>query len=305
MVALQVLSAIGAAIASPAIWFLWNSVPIRRQRLKIFLQQPILNFPLSNSDNYYLQKTSLGIDIESSLVSSCGGVKLIWAPPGAGKTVIVRHILKELQDANKIRGAFFISPPDTYRKPSQWFRSSLQDVFGNLLNPSEKLSDLLPKFDGRPFVFVVDQMDNAPMDNEMRVFMKTLAEDSHLTKSYTVLAICSDASNAKTIWEWNGHEKIILLSDRSGRSPTAYRWEKEDIERWFVGFQDAFPSSLLQGMTSSLRDRVKELAVTAGTPGFLVEMVFPTDINSTNDEWTKRAKYKHELWKIGEQMLEY
>jgi hypothetical protein len=42
----------------------------------------------------------------------------------------------------------------------------------------EKLSQVLPKSDGRPFVFVIDQIDNASFGEDMRVFLKTLAEDS-------------------------------------------------------------------------------------------------------------------------------
>ena len=303
MVALKILSALGAAVISPAAWFLLNSVPIRTERLKVMLQRPVNDFQLPIGAPLVLQ-TSLAMDIETSICSNGGGVKIIWAPSGAGKTATVRRVLKNLQAARKIRGAIVINPPDSYVMPSTWFRSSLRDMFGNLVNPNEKISEILPKFDGRPFIFVLDQIDNAPMGEDMRVFIKTLAEDSHLTKLYAVLVICSDASNAKTMWDWNGHEKIAMLNELRDQSPAIYRWGKDDVEQWLIGFQVANPSGPLQQGTVGW-ERLKESAIIAGTPGFLVETALIANANSPSEGWIKRAKYRSELWNMGEKVLEY
>ena len=81
--------------------------------------------------------------------------------------------------------------------PSVWFRSALHDSFGELLRTSEKLSHILPKSDGRPFVIVFDQVDDLPYGEDMKRFMMSVAEDSYLTRSYVVLILTANAVNAK------------------------------------------------------------------------------------------------------------
>jgi hypothetical protein len=296
---------LGAAVISPAAWFMLNTAPIRSARMNNLLQRPIDDFQLLEKGIPFVLKTSLATDIETSIYSSGAGVKLIWAPTGAGKTTTVRRVIKTLQTSNKIRGAIVINPPsDSYVLPSVWFRSALRDVFGNLVNPNEKVSEILPKYDGRPFVFVLDQIDNAPMGEDMRVFIKTLAEDSHLTKLYVVLVICSDASNAKIMWDWNSHEKIVMLNDLKGNSPGVYRWDKKDIEQWLNEFQEMNSyDSLKRPQGTMWWDHLKESAIVAGTPGFLVEIVPTANANSETEGWLQRAEYKNELWKIGAKML--
>jgi hypothetical protein len=174
-------------------------------------------------------------------------------------------------------------------------------MFGNILNQNEDLSKLLPKFDGRPFVFVLDQIDIVPMGDDMRVFIKTLAEDSHLTKGYSVLVLCSNALNAKTMWDWNWHEKIDLLSELRGQPPAAYRWEENDVEQWMDEFKEANPSR----RDTVQWDLLKDAAVLAGTPGFLVKHALTANANSRYEEWFKCAQCNNELWNSGEKILEY
>ena len=82
------------------------------------------------------------------------------------------------------------------------------------------------KSDGRPFVFVFDQVDSVPYGEDMKRFIMSVAEESYLTRRYVVLILTADAVNAKTMWEWNGHEKIVLMSDIRRQSPMNYRWDQ-------------------------------------------------------------------------------
>jgi hypothetical protein len=82
------------------------------------------------------------------------------------------------------------------------------------------------KSDGRPFVFVFDQVDSVPYGEDMKRFIMSVAEDSYLTRRYVVLILTADAVNAKTMWEWNGHEEIVLMSDIHRQSPMNYRWDQ-------------------------------------------------------------------------------
>ena len=98
----------------------------------------------------------------------------------------------------------------------------------------------------------------------MRRFVKSVAEDSSLTRSYVVLILTADALNN-------------------------YRWDDEDDEKW-----------------TSFRNFLKAAAITAGTPGFLIEIVEGSDVGlSWNDAIKNRAMDKNEQWKFGANDLKY
>jgi hypothetical protein len=234
-----------------------------------------------------------------------GGVKIVWAPQGAGKTTTVRKVLMKMKELKKIRGCIVITPPDSNAMPSVWLRSALHDSFGELLRTSEKLSHILPKSDGRPFVIVFDQVDDLPYGEDMKRFMMSVAEDSYLTRSYVVLILTANAVNAKTMWEWNGHEKIVLMSDIRRQSPMNYRWDQDDVEKWIVKYAE---SNAQRGLEegASFRNYLKTSAITAGTPGFLIENVASqaSDVSIFVDGvMDERATYKNEQWKFGENKL--
>lgn len=150
-------------------------------------------------------------------------------------------------------------------------------------------------------MFVLDSIDIVSLGEDMRRFLKTLAEDSHLTRSYVVLVLTSDASNARTMWEWNGHDKIVMMNDLNRESPLDCRWDAEDIEEWLVKYAESNNDSRLRDVTA-YQNLLKEAAITAGTPGFLVE-----NVQSTRDRyniWSRRALFKNEQWINGGKELE-
>jgi hypothetical protein len=295
MAVLKIFSAIAALAASPGIFFMFNTAHFRASRLKVLLGNPIQEFNLKNAP--YVLKESFRSNLHNSIASS-HGVKILWSPPGAGKSTTVRRILIDMKKINKIRGAIIVSPPDSLdSSPSTWFRNALRDAFGNLLHPNEKLSKLLPQSDSPPYVFVLDQIDNVLLGEDMRVFIKTLAEDSSFTKSYVVLVLTADASNARTMWDWNGREKIVLMNDLNGESPMIYRWDPDDIEEWLRKHVVLNKDSPLQEGTA-LRKLVKEAATIAGTPGFLRESVQLVE-TIKYDGLKRRALFKSEQWEVG------
>lgn len=296
MVALRIFSAIAAAIASPGLILLGNTASFRSIRLRVLLGKPIAEFNPIGAP--FIPKASFVSDIESSIMTS-HGVKVLWAPPGAGKSTTVRKVLIKMKEMGQIRGSIVVIPPDLNSMPSVWFRSALHDAFGELLRPGERLSQILPKSDGRPYVFVFDQVDSVPYGVDMRRFIAHLAEDSELTRSYVVLVLTNDSSNAKTMWEWNGHEKIVLMSDLRFKSPLEYRWNEEDVEKWLVKYIESNEQSALQE-GSILRNILKVGAITAGTPGFLIETVKSLDAGPYDVDVIKnRASYISEQWKFG------
>jgi hypothetical protein len=298
MTGLKIISAIAAVIASPAIVFLGNTLNFRSLRLRALLGNPLIEFNPIGAP--FLPKASFVSDLEKTIMTS-GGVKIVWAPQGAGKTTTVRKVLIKMKELKKIRGCIVITPPDSNAMPSIWFRNALHDSFGELLRTSEKLSQILPKSDGRPFVFVFDQVDSVPYGEDMKRFIMSVAEDSYLTRRYVVLILTADAVNAKTMWEWNGHEKIVLMSDIRRQSPMNYRWDQEDIEKWIVKYAELNDQSGLEE-GASFRNYLKAAAITAGTPGFLIENVIShvSDVSEfVDDAMNERAMYKNEQWKFG------
>jgi hypothetical protein len=188
---------------------------LRSIRLNYFLKNPIL------FNNTEIVETELIKDIQTIILRQGYGVKLVLAPNGAGKKTAIQYVCQKLQKKNKISGALFLDFPGSRVVPSVWFREKFADRFGSLLKPYEFLSDILPKYNRKPFVFV---FNGVSVNEEYRIFIKTLAEDSELCKKYMIFVLLTDPKEANTMWEWNGRTKIVLLNDIFGKSPNDYLW---------------------------------------------------------------------------------
>lgn len=186
----------------------------RSYRLKRLLRRPVPELDLVSAP--FIPKKPLFNDLCEEIVSITAGVKILWGIQGSGKSTTVRKAVNELLRSGKIAGAIVMTPPDEVQRskvtPAQWFRTRLADSLGQILRNEEKLSDLLPSphivdndnFTRKPYVIIFDQMENEVCDELMRVFVKTMAEDSAIVKSYVVVLITADAGKAKTTLLWNG-----------------------------------------------------------------------------------------------------
>jgi hypothetical protein len=143
-----------------------------------------------------------------------------------------------------------------------------------------------------------------PYGDNMKRFIMSVAEDSYLTRSYVILILTANAVNAKTMWEWNGHEKIVLMSDIRCQSPMNC-WDQDDVEKWIVKYAESNEQRGLEER-ASFRNYLKTAAISAGTPGFLIENVTSQvydDSVFVDDAMDERAAYKNEQWKFGENRL--
>lgn len=174
---------------SAGLWWAMDLKPCRAARLRRLLQQqPIQPFKPHNAP--FLEQTPLVEALTKDILSQSGGVKVLWGAQGSGKTTAVHQALTALQEQGQISGAIFLTSDSMgARGPSAWLRQELRDWRGPLLAAHEHLSVLLPgtKDASKPFVLVIDNAHGAPYDEAMRVFIKTLAEDSLLCSSYIVL----------------------------------------------------------------------------------------------------------------------
>lgn len=119
-------------------------------------------------------------------------------------------MLAQLQQDGQIAGSYLMTPPDKAGLAADWFRSCLADWRGPLLSEHERLRDLLPR-GNKPYVIVLDQMENQVTDEALRVFTKTLAEDSVFTKSYVVILVTTNPMQANIMNEWNGRQQLALI----------------------------------------------------------------------------------------------
>lgn len=217
--------------------------------------------------------------------------------------------MSNLQQENAIAGALVISPPDNpHLQPSQWFRRTLADRRGTLLDDYEKLSKRLPApIYGKIFVFILDQIENYELNDYLKCFLKTLAEDSDRVKSYVVIATCSDAAMAATMWEWNGRQKIILLGD-DGEGFSTCKWTEREVDEWLGKYQSN--SEVVKKLFNENRKLFASFrlsAVVAGTPGFLASNAPKGhgDIRPGQDRiWRDLAKECSEQWKSGLELFQ-
>lgn len=152
---------------------------------------------------------SLIPDIKSSLFDILWGVKLVWAPPGAGKATTVRRILPNLQTQGRISGATVTIPP-VGCPLDKCFRSYLKDVKGLLLKPNEKLSLSLSFFNQARDVHP-SHLSSLSSGLKMLCLHRRESHTAHHSQlkvlSDVVLVECRDAALTVTIWDWNGHHE--------------------------------------------------------------------------------------------------
>jgi hypothetical protein len=154
-------------------------------------------------------------------------VKVIWAPAGSGKSTAVQRVLKAAYHQKEISGLIFLTPPRMEGiEPDKWFRSELSFSGYETLGIYDHLSKMLTAPIERPYVIVFDQCDNLDFGSKSKVFMKTLAEDSALSRTYVVIALCANAAKAQVMWGWNGRSKITLVGEGHQR---LYRWGAVEI----------------------------------------------------------------------------
>jgi hypothetical protein len=251
------------------------------------------NFP-------FVMKEELAEDLTKAMTVVRGGVNILWAPQGAGKTTTVQKVCEKLKKEGKILGAVIMQPPDgNADPPHKWFRMCLSDAFGALLLENEKLSDLMPYSKGHPpVVFVFDQMDNVKTTDELKCFIKTLAEDSTLVKSYVVIVILHDADIAHSMREWNGRQKIVILSDHD---VFRYKWNENDISEWLKNYS----RTIFLEDDDFQRTQFITYASKAGTPGFLYNYAEKAEnFSKYENDIAQSAKYYDTLWSSGKSSID-
>lgn len=183
--------------------------------------------------------------LESSFMNKYGGLHLLVAPSGSGKTTYLRSY------ANR-----FISSGGCV----QFFASELQgrkqffSAFGDE-NRSMDLFEMLPK----KAAIVLDQIEyQEKLNEDMKSLLKHLAFESRRVSGVSVIISTSSLSLAEEILQLNGNDKIRLNG-----TVADWRWTHDLIDAYVLR-APAFKS-----WRDEERAKLKSLAYNAACPAFL------------------------------------
>lgn len=157
--------------------------------------------------------------IEANAVHEMRGVRIILAPPGSGKTTIVRHTLQRLYTEKKISGAVVLH---NYMTLDKYLNPWIMKTLGSS-SVDHTVNSILPKIhcskvpnETIPYVIVFDQFDDLLLrstPNELKAFFCSLAQDSVMNRKYTVLLLMKEKESAKLAHSWNDNTKIVFSSN--------------------------------------------------------------------------------------------
>ena len=94
-------------------------------------------------EHKYIENPILERDIHNCTNKQSGGVKIIWAPPGTGRTTTVQHVLNAECKGGKISGVLTLTPPVGSVEIGEWFRNELSYLGFGTLTKYDQLSSLL------------------------------------------------------------------------------------------------------------------------------------------------------------------
>jgi Cdc6-like AAA superfamily ATPase len=101
-----------------------------------------------------------------------------------------------------------------------WLRKELRIPqtldLGSYFSKKHILKTIFRLFDtqNRPVLLIIDNFDKLIVNNNYKLFVTSLAENSSLSKSYLVLIMIDDCNVAKDILRLNNGQKILSLFDR-------------------------------------------------------------------------------------------
>jgi hypothetical protein len=167
-------------------------------RLKYFRTEPV---PVVNLINYpYVENGAALKVIKRGFDSKEGGIKVLYAPIGSGKTTYLANLAKEYQKRGK--HIEFVSCAAT--------KNHLYECL-DIPKLSYNLSEVIP--DGT--IIILDQMESPVFGDELKSMLREIALDSRKIKNYVVIVCVSNKEVAEKILSLNGSDKIAALGEAS------------------------------------------------------------------------------------------
>lgn len=213
--------------------------------------------------------------LRSSFNNKYGGIHVLVAPRGSGKTTYLRSYANQFI---KIGGRvqFFASE---LKSKKQFFTA-----FGDE-NRSMDLFEMLPKNSA----IIIDQIEHQErLNDEMKSLLKHLAYESSRTEGISIIISTANISLTKEILKLNGNDKIRL----NGSVPD-WRWTPEIIDDCVL------QTPVFQNWTEQERKDLKNLAYKASCPAFLYTCadLLSDDQKFNMEILAKKADTFAETWK--------
>jgi hypothetical protein len=292
-----------AGVITSALWLAADHTAIRKKRMHAKLEHEVMAKFIGYEKSPINKKLADGI--ESCLKRGSfgtSGVKVLWGPTGAGKTLTVREVLRDLYEKGEIAGAMVVTPDSNPEvRPIEWFRAAFTDVRGTLLDRHQLPSEVLPE-GSVPYVIVIDQAESVSPDGALEMLLRALAHDSSCYQNYVVLLITSDAAAAATICGWCSWLKTasVISPDKAA----SYKWGEEECAEFVQMFNRgrSADQQLLPG--TAKHAAVVALGVKAGTPAFLrVHLPDLADGRLDPQDADRIARYYGDAWTQGAAVL--
>jgi molybdopterin-guanine dinucleotide biosynthesis protein len=220
-------------------------------RLRYIRVEPV---PAVTLDNTPYVENPIALEVIKGVFDDkYGGMKVLYAPTGSGKTTYLANLAKEYQQKGK--HVEFISCAAT--------KIHLYECL-DIPRLSYNLSEVIP--DGTVIIF--DQMERAVFGEELKSMLREVALDSRKIKNYVVIVSLSNKDVAEKILSLNGDDKISALGSASD-----FHWSREFVSSYVE------QSRQYKSWSDTEKQRLVELAARAGAPGFLFNLESLKDPN--------------------------
>jgi hypothetical protein len=159
--------------------------------------------PIKQSDNY-IPHPIFEQGIEDAILNDNCGVYVLWG--NFDKNSTLRHVALKLQEKYIISGVLGITCNDTWKE----YESLQEWLYSNLPIHKQKYPKPLGQYIDSPqrVLLFIDQFDKLMAHPKCKLFTESLAEDSCMTKVYTVVILVTNKTYYNEILSWNFYSKI-------------------------------------------------------------------------------------------------
>lgn len=192
----------------------------------------------------YIKKFDAINLINSAFNNKYGGLFVIIAPPGSGKSTYLRNCCNQfIQSGGHVR----------YLSSDISTRAQFYEAFGGIDRSSDLFNVMPPKS-----VIVLDQIEKLyPLSFEMKGLLGHLAVESRRVAEKNIVVSVSSINCAKEILSLNGYDKIQQVGHCQD-----FMWHENQIDEFLCG-------SIFSNLTSEQKMQIRDRAITAACPGFL------------------------------------
>ena len=180
---------------------------------------------------------------------STGGMQVVGAPFGSGKTTIICEAVQKFATNNGV-------PYYYLQGPSAIGENKIHEFLG--LKPLERVSDFVPQGS----IFVLDQVDVEldEIDPKQRNYLIGVATDGFNNGAFTLIVCVSNVKVFGAMSQYNGGQKIMAMC-----RPSYVKWDKEALRTYI--------NRKYHSWSCQVMEEVLDLCMAAPTPG-LVDTIF-------------------------------